>query len=159
MKLYYGGYFAHIPWFSYTSTQYKIYKDVDLENITIDELKVCVGDILGQYDSLYYRTNAGIKLVSNESIGEVVECSKLVENMATLCVYHVNLPEIESDNDNDVDDRDGHNFSDEEFAEIRKTSRLEKENLEEQRKQQAYSDVGSGMESESSYESGHLDGV
>ncbi|KAK1372196.1 hypothetical protein POM88_038288 [Heracleum sosnowskyi] len=60
---------------------------------------------------------------------------------------------------NDMNGRDDHVFSDEEFEEIRKTSRLEEERLDEQRNEQGENYAYSGSDSGSSYESGHLDGV
>ncbi|KAK1393577.1 hypothetical protein POM88_012633 [Heracleum sosnowskyi] len=99
VNLNYGDHFVHIPVFSYTGPRYKMYDNVELENMTIQDLKVCVSDVIGEYDSLYYITKDGIKLVNNDSIGELVDRSKLSENVATLYVYHVTPPNVDSDNE------------------------------------------------------------
>lgn len=58
-----------------------------------------------------------------------------------------------------MDDKDGHSCTDEESEEIRKTSRLEKETLDEQSKLEKLDNIGSGKEYDNCYESGHLDDV
>lgn len=112
--------------------------------MNIGQLKVYVGDVLGEFDSLYYKTHSGVKLVNNDSMSEVIEFSKLLENVATLFVYHMTSLDYESDDDmnglNDMNDykSDDHVFSDEEFEEIRKNSRLEEEKLDQERRQQGH---------------------
>ncbi|XP_017245957.1 uncharacterized protein LOC108217625 [Daucus carota subsp. sativus] len=152
IKLFYGGDFVHIPVCSYTSQLYKVYYNIDLESITISQLKVRVGDVLGEYDSLYYKVESGIKLVNNESLPKIAEYSKSCKNMAMLFVYHVIPPGFDSDRD-DEDDRNGHSYSDDEFVEIRKKSRLEKKKLDELQEKH-YSDEDT--ESDSSLNSGSL---
>ncbi|KAK1353951.1 hypothetical protein POM88_047207 [Heracleum sosnowskyi] len=108
-----------------------MYDNVELENMTIQDLKVCVSDVIGEYDSLYYITEDGIKLVNNDSIGELVDRSKLSENIATLYVYHVTPPNVDSDNDVGIDAEIFHSYSDAEFEEIRRTSMIERKKMDE----------------------------
>ncbi|KAK1398054.1 hypothetical protein POM88_007917 [Heracleum sosnowskyi] len=51
--LYYGGYFVHVPFESYTSSVRKVYKHIDSENLSINDLKLCFGPAVGEFDSLY----------------------------------------------------------------------------------------------------------
>lgn len=125
MNLYYGGNFVHILVFSYTSNMSKTIHNVDLENWSIDELKKCGGDALGEFDSLYYRKNYGIAMLNKDSKAEVIEFSRACGNECTLYVYH-QTPIDESD-----EDMDYLNCSDEELVELRKINRAEQEKIDE----------------------------
>lgn len=74
----------HVPKVGYTSRQCKVYNNVDLENLNIQELKVC--DVLGMYDSIYYKTASSIELLNNESMGEVIKIAQLLDIwLCSLC--------------------------------------------------------------------------
>ncbi|KAK1352426.1 hypothetical protein POM88_053365 [Heracleum sosnowskyi] len=47
VTLYYGGHFVHVPYESYTSHVKKVQNDIDFENISMDELKLCFGAVIG----------------------------------------------------------------------------------------------------------------
>lgn len=104
---------------------------------------------------MYFKINSCIKLLNNESKPAFIELGKECENVATLFVYHITLPVIESENDDDMYDRDEQEYSDEEFYEIRKKSRQEKVKLDELAKESCIVEW-SGYESGSSYNSGSL---
>ncbi|KAK1379424.1 hypothetical protein POM88_026168 [Heracleum sosnowskyi] len=127
VTLYYGGHFVHVPYESYTSHVKKVQNDIDFENISMDELKLCFGAVIGEFDSLYFRTpELRIYLLNVESKPKLIELSKAVGYKIVLYVYHVSLPSDDSDRE-----RDGYCYSDEEFAEIRKASREEKKKMDE----------------------------
>ncbi|WOG99883.1 hypothetical protein DCAR_0519239 [Daucus carota subsp. sativus] len=48
VELYYGGHFVHVPYESYTSSVKRVYKHVDLEKLSIDELKSCFKGPVGE---------------------------------------------------------------------------------------------------------------
>ncbi|KAK1393735.1 hypothetical protein POM88_012791 [Heracleum sosnowskyi] len=122
VTLYYGGHFVHVPYESYTSHVKKVRNDIDFENISMDELKLCFGVAIGEFDSLYFRTpELRIYLLNAESKPKLIELSKAAGYKIMLYVYHVTLPNDDSDRE-----MDGYCYSDEEFAEIRKASREEK---------------------------------
>ncbi|KAK1404174.1 hypothetical protein POM88_003779 [Heracleum sosnowskyi] len=98
--VYYGGHFVHIPVFSYTTNTSKIYENVDLEELSVPELKVCVGDILGEFDSLYYILHTGIRLFTSTNKDELVELSKQCDYSATFYVYHQTPTDWDDDIDN-----------------------------------------------------------
>ncbi|KAK1393629.1 hypothetical protein POM88_012685 [Heracleum sosnowskyi] len=105
VTLYYGGDFVHVPYESYTSHVKKVHNDIDFENISMDELKLCFGATIGEFDSLYFRTpELRISLLNAESKPKLIELNR---------------------------ERDGYCYSDEEFAEIRKASREEKKKMDE----------------------------
>ncbi|KAK1383515.1 hypothetical protein POM88_021250 [Heracleum sosnowskyi] len=125
LNLHYEGHFVHIHVFSYTSNINKIIENVDLENWSIDELKNCGGDDVGEFDSLYYVKGTGIALLNKESKAEVIEFSRACGNQCTLYVYH-QTPNDESDEDID------YNYcSDEELIELRKTNKVEQKRMDE----------------------------
>ncbi|KAK1380115.1 hypothetical protein POM88_026859 [Heracleum sosnowskyi] len=142
----------HIQVFSYTGPQCKVYDNVELENMTIQDLKVCVSDVIGEYDLIYYITEDGIKLVNNDSIGELVCRSKLSENVATLYVYHVTPPNVDSDNEIGIDDEIFHSYSDAKFEEIRRTSTIERKKMDE-----LENEISSSEESDDSFHESDLD--
>ncbi|KAK1364692.1 hypothetical protein POM88_040253 [Heracleum sosnowskyi] len=127
VTLYYGGHFVHVPYESYTSHVKKVRNDIDFENISMDELNLCFGAAIGEFDSLYLRTpELRIYLLNVESKPKLIELSKAVGYKIVVYVYHVSLPNDDSDRE-----RDGYCYSYEEFAEIRKTSRDEKKKMDE----------------------------
>ncbi|KAK1403501.1 hypothetical protein POM88_003106 [Heracleum sosnowskyi] len=127
VTLYYGGHFVHVPYESFTSHVKKVRNDIDFENISMDELKLCFGVAIGEFDSLYFRTpELRIYLLNVESKPKLIELSKAVGYKIVLYVYHVSLPSDDSDSE-----RDGYCYSDEEFAEIRKASGEEKKKMDE----------------------------
>ncbi|KAL1826357.1 hypothetical protein ACET3Z_004769 [Daucus carota] len=84
VKLYYGGHFVQVPIYSYTSSQFKLYKNIDLENITVNDLKVFFGEIVGEFDSLYFGIDNGrLELLNNASKFEVIEYSRTCNNDAS----------------------------------------------------------------------------
>lgn len=113
------GHFVHIPVFSYTANTRKIYQNVDLEGLSVQELKVCFSDILGEFDSLYYNLLSGIRLLTRATKDEVIKLSKQCDYIATLYVYHQNPVGWDDDIDNFREDGA---YSDEEFNEIRKST-------------------------------------
>ncbi|KAK1382154.1 hypothetical protein POM88_019889 [Heracleum sosnowskyi] len=126
--VYYGGYFVHILVFSYTTNTSKIYENVDLEDLSVPELKVCVGDILGEFDSLYYIIPTGIRLFTSTTEDELVELSKQCDYIATFYVYH----QTPTGWDDDIDNfRDDGTYSDDEFNEIRKATKEDRLRMEE----------------------------
>ncbi|KAK1363518.1 hypothetical protein POM88_039079 [Heracleum sosnowskyi] len=50
VTLYYGGHFVHVPYESYTSHVKKVHNDINFENISMDELKLCFGAAIGEFD-------------------------------------------------------------------------------------------------------------
>ena len=119
VELYYGGHFVHVPYESYTSNVKRVYKNVDLEKLSIDELKSCFKGPVGEFDSLYFRSpELKIYLLNAESKPVLIELSKNCGNVVKLYVYHVSLPTDDSDIERE--------YSDDEFAEIRKSCRAEK---------------------------------
>ncbi|KAK1383452.1 hypothetical protein POM88_021187 [Heracleum sosnowskyi] len=141
--VYYGGHFVHIPVFSYTTNTSKIYENVDLEELSVPELKVCVGDILGEFDSLYYIFHTGIRLFTSTNKDKLVELSKQCDYTATFYVYH----QTPTDWDDDIDNfRDDGTYSDEEYNEIRKTTKEDRLRMEEFEKEY---ETNNGSESES----------
>lgn len=46
VQVYYRGHIVHVPMFSYDNSD-KVYNNVDPKNMTIKQLKVYVGEILG----------------------------------------------------------------------------------------------------------------
>lgn len=64
------GKIVNIPHKAYTSKLVKVLEGVGLENMTIDEVKVSLGAIKGEFDSLYYPTtgrsiSGGLSLLSD----------------------------------------------------------------------------------------------
>ncbi|XP_017241153.2 uncharacterized protein LOC108213876 [Daucus carota subsp. sativus] len=146
VKLYYGGHFVQVPTYSYTSSQFKLYKNIDLENITVNDLKVFLGEIVGEFDSLYFGIDNGrLELLNNASKFEVIEYSRTCNNLATLYVYHVSLPECDNDDDyfNDQD------CSDEKFVQIKKKGKEDEQRLDELQNEKCNNEEGS--DSEDSY--------
>ncbi|KAK1357956.1 hypothetical protein POM88_051212 [Heracleum sosnowskyi] len=141
--VYYEGYFVHIPVFSYTTNTSKIYENVDLEELSVPELKVYVGDILGEFDSLYYILHTGIRLFTSTNKDELVELSKQCDYTATFYVYHQTPTDWDDDIDNFGDDE---TYSDEEFNEIRKATKEDRLRMEEFEKEY---ETNNGSESES----------
>uniref|UniRef100_A0A166D9S0 Uncharacterized protein n=1 Tax=Daucus carota subsp. sativus TaxID=79200 RepID=A0A166D9S0_DAUCS len=143
VKLYYGGHFVQVPTYSYTSSQFKLYKNIDLENITVNDLKVFLGEIVGEFDSLYFGIDNGrLELLNNASKFEVIEYSRTCNNLATLYVYHVPLPECDNDDDyfNDQD------CSDEEFVQIKKKGKEDEQRLDELQNEKCNNEEGSDSE-------------
>ena len=135
-----------MPIYSHTSSQFKLYKNIDLENITVNDLKVFFGEIVGEFDSLYFGIDNGrLELLNNASKFEVIEYSRTCNNLATLYVYHVPLPECDNDDDyfNDQD------CSDEEFVQIKKKGKEDEQRLDELQNEKCNNEEGS--DSEDSY--------
>ncbi|WOH14286.1 hypothetical protein DCAR_0933805 [Daucus carota subsp. sativus] len=113
VKLYYGGHFVQVPTYSYTSSQFKLYKNIDLENITVNGLKVFLGEIVGEFDSLYFGIDNGrLELLNNASKFEVIEYSR------TYC-------------------------SDEEFVQIKKKGKEDEQRLDELQNEKCNNEEGS----------------
>ncbi|KAK1379510.1 hypothetical protein POM88_026254 [Heracleum sosnowskyi] len=125
--LYYGGYFVHVPFESYTSNVRKVYKHIDLENLSINDLKLCFGPAVGEFDSLYFKTpDLKIVLLNEESKSALTELSKDYGYNIVFYVYHVTPVNPDSDIE-----RDDYGCSDDEFVEIRKACREEKKKMDE----------------------------
>ncbi|KAK1369425.1 hypothetical protein POM88_035517 [Heracleum sosnowskyi] len=125
--MYYGGYFVHVPFESYTSSVRKVYKHIDLENLSINDLKLCFGPVVGEFDSLYFKTpDLKIVLLNEESKPALIELSKDCGYNIVLYVYHVTPVNPDSDIE-----RDDYGCSDDEFVEIRKACREEKKKMDE----------------------------
>ncbi|KAL8123103.1 hypothetical protein AgCh_011191 [Apium graveolens] len=73
--VYYGGNFVHVPIFSYTSNTRKIYQNIDLEELSVQELK-----------------------------DAVIKMSKKFDYIVTLYVYHQTPTEWDDDIDNFIED-------------------------------------------------------
>ncbi|KAK1378082.1 hypothetical protein POM88_024826 [Heracleum sosnowskyi] len=127
MFLYYGGYFVHVPFESYTSSVRKVYKHIDLENLSINDLKLCFAPVVGEFDSLYFKTpDLKIVLLNEESKPALIELSKDCGYNIVLYMYHVTPVNPDSDIE-----RDDYGCSDDEFVEIRKACREEKKKMDE----------------------------
>ncbi|KAK1373741.1 hypothetical protein POM88_029934 [Heracleum sosnowskyi] len=125
--VYYGGYFVHVSFESYTSSVRKVYKHIDLENLSINDLKLCFGAFVGEFDSLYFKTS-GLKIVllNEESKPAVIKLSKECGYNIVLYMYHVT--HVNGDSNTEMDD---YACSDDEFVEIRKACREEKMKMNE----------------------------
>ena len=103
-----------------------MYKHIDFENLSVNDLKMCFAAVVGEFDSLYYKTpDMKIHLVNAENKPQLIELSKECSYNIVLYVYHVS-PANESD-----EERDGYQCSDDEYAEIRKACREEKNKMDE----------------------------
>ncbi|KAL1803167.1 hypothetical protein ACET3Z_001691 [Daucus carota] len=95
VELYYGGHFVHVPYESYTSNVKRVYKNVDLEKLSIDELKSCFKGPVGEFDSLFFRSpELKIYLLNAESKPVLIELSKNCGNVVKLYVYHMPTPSL-----------------------------------------------------------------
>lgn len=45
----YGGSFIHVPEKSYSSNSRRTYKNVDLHNLSVDELKISLGEVVAEF--------------------------------------------------------------------------------------------------------------
>ena len=83
---------------------------------------------------MYYNSQSGITLLTKETKPEVVELSKFCDNTATFYVYHQTPVKWDDEiDDNDIDNiLDGDNFScsDEEFNEICKKIKEERQSMD-----------------------------
>lgn len=70
------------------------YEEIELENMTVEDLKYGLGDVMGEYDTLFYCADGkllknGMKLLSDESKEECMELSKGIGGIIILYVYHL----------------------------------------------------------------------
>ena len=125
VTVYYGGHFVHVPYFAYTSNVSKVYKHIDFENLSVNDLKMSFAAVVGDFDSLYYKaSDSQIYLLNDENKPGIIELSKECGYNIKLCVYHVSRSN-ESD-----EERDGYECSDEEYVRIRKDSREERKKMD-----------------------------
>ena len=92
LRVWYGGNFVHIPEKSCTSKSVKLFTDVDLQNMNVDELKNNLGSILGEYDSLFFLKDGiyislGVSLLSNESFTNMLKLADANNKVVRLNVY------------------------------------------------------------------------
>ena len=85
VTVYYGGHFVHVPYFAYTSNVSKVYKHIDFENLSVNDLKMRFAAVVGDFDSLYYKAaDSQIYLLNAENKPGIIELSKE-------CGYNIKL--------------------------------------------------------------------
>ncbi|KAK1401207.1 hypothetical protein POM88_000812 [Heracleum sosnowskyi] len=102
--------------------------------MTVDEIKLSFGPIMGEFDSLYYpkdgRSISGrLSLLSTSSKNEMLELSLEMNGVIMLVVNHVQMPRIDEDEDELDSDK---SYSDEEFTEIRRATRADRKRIEQE---------------------------
>lgn len=124
----------NIPHKAYTSNIVKVFKDVELEDMTVDEIKKSLGPIMGEFDSLYYpkdgrSISGGLNLLNDASKNEMLELSLNVNGVIMLLVNHIpgwGAQEVEDDEESN------RSYSDEEFTEIRRATRAGRKQIEQE---------------------------
>ncbi|KAK1365690.1 hypothetical protein POM88_041251 [Heracleum sosnowskyi] len=155
--VHYSGSFVHIPSKTYTSTTSKLFKDVDLQNMSVNDVKNFLGDIIGEWDSLFYKNmnNGAMKLLSPELKSVMLELAdgenRRYNNDDNDIFIEGNI-DFNSGSENVLRDED-RDWSDEEFMKIRKNCREEILRINAYEKEANYENEGNGEDSDSLHSS------